>query len=77
MTPRLLKGIGSPVALLLAVGLLSGGLGALHGGERRVGAAAGVPVQYRAGWNLVGGPTGTIFNGSGNAYTLGPGDAGY
>src|SRR5438105_11811447 len=40
-------------------------------------AAAGVTVTYPAGWNLVGGPDGTVFNAGGNSYTLGAGDTAY
>ncbi|MHB8574558.1 MAG: hypothetical protein ACYDCQ_04430 [Dehalococcoidia bacterium] len=39
--------------------------------------AAGITIRYSAGWNLVGGPDGTVFNSSGATYTLGGGDADY
>lgn len=49
--------------------------GAVH--PHRVQAASGVAVQMHAGWNLVGGPVGTVFGAAGNAYTIGSGDSGY
>lgn len=58
--------VGAVFALVL-------GLCLLHGGN--VLAAAGVPVRYSAGWNLVSGPAGTVFNSAGPAYSLGAGDA--
>src|SRR5438067_9767403 len=56
---------------LLALCLLAAvrGGGAAH--------AAGITVTYPAGWNLVGGPDGTVCNAPGSSYTLGAGDTGY
>lgn len=59
-------------AALLALGLLAG-----SGRGVAPVRAAGVPVSYHAGWNLVGGPDGTTFNAAGNAYTLGASDSSY
>lgn len=39
---------------------------------------AGITVTYPAGWNIVGGPTGTVLTGaSGSIYTLTPGTSSY
>jgi hypothetical protein len=63
--------VALPVAVLGLVLLAGAGRGVapVH--------AAGVPVTYHAGWNLVGGPDGTTFNAAGNAYTLGASDSNY
>jgi hypothetical protein len=45
--------------------------------EHTARAASGVSVQYAAGWNLVGGPAGTVFGAPGSAYSLGPSDSAY
>src|SRR5437764_111119 len=74
---------GGPYRLHLECGALL--LGCLSGHDRQgmyAGSssplgAAGVPVQYRAGWNLVGGPAGTVFGASGSLYSLAAGDTAY
>ncbi len=39
--------------------------------------ADGVTIRFKAGWNLAGGPEGTIFHSSGNIYTYGARDTDY
>jgi hypothetical protein len=72
----------SPVSRLIrlalaAVTLVLVGLGLWRTSSVPATAAAGVPVRFTAGWNLVAGPAGTVFNAVGPAYTLGPADSAY
>jgi hypothetical protein len=63
------------VALLALAGILLAVF--VRSGAPPAAGAAGVIVTYKAGWNLVGGPDGTVFNAASNAYTLAAGDTAY
>src|SRR5712691_4425426 len=66
---RLCLSLSSSLLLILGFGLARFGAQAAR--------AAGVSVLYRAGWNIVAGPTGTVFTGTDRLYALGPGDTAY
>lgn len=74
--PQFCRRPASGVAVIASLAVLLAAIGG-PGGQHQTARAAGVQVRYAVGWNLVGGPTGTVFNALGSIYSLDSGDTSY